>query len=85
MTCSSEKIAAAPKAHESISSERFAVFVARGSRPLISFSNFARAERLAIIFAGLAGTQMEVFDSEKEICYFVEPSEAVGHLSIRDS
>lgn len=56
-------------------SERFIVFVAAKERPIVSFSNFERAERLAIFFAGLTNTQMEVFDSEKEICYFVEPSE----------
>lgn len=55
--------------------KRFIVFVAAKERPIISFSNFERAERLAIIFAGLTNVQMEVFDSEKEICYFIEPSE----------
>ncbi len=55
---------------------RFIVFVAGGERPIIAFSNYQRAERLAIIFARLANARMEVFDSEKEICYFVEPSEA---------
>ena len=57
------------------SPERFIVFVARGERPIVSFSNFERAERLAMIFARLTNVRMEVFDSEKEICYFVEPSE----------
>jgi hypothetical protein len=61
---------------ENNSAERFIVFAASGKRPLISFSNFVRAERLAIIFALLTNARMEVFDSEKEICYFVEPSEA---------
>jgi len=55
--------------------ERFIIFVATKEHPIVSFSNFERAERLAIIFAGLTNTRMEVFDSEKEICYFVEPSE----------
>lgn len=55
--------------------ERFIVFVATRTRPIVSFSNFERAERLAIIFAWLANVRMEVFDSEKEICYFVEPTE----------
>lgn len=55
---------------------RFIVFVAGGERPIIAFSNYHRAERLAIIFARLANACMEVFDSEKEVCYFVEPSEA---------
>jgi len=57
------------------SPERFIIFVAAKERPIISFSNLERAERLAIIFARLVNTRMEVFDSEKEICYFVEPSE----------
>ncbi len=55
---------------------RFIVFVAGGERPIIAFSNYHRAERLAIIFARLANVRMEVFDSEKEVCYFVESSEA---------
>lgn len=55
---------------------RFIVFVAGGERPIIAFSNYHRAERLAIIFARLANARMEVFDSEKEVCYFVESSEA---------
>jgi hypothetical protein len=63
------------------SPERFIVFAASGKHPLISFPNFVRAERLAIIFAVLTNARMEVFDSEKEICYFVEPSEA-NRLSI---
>lgn len=54
---------------------RFIVFVAARTRPIVSFSNFKRAERIAMIFARLANFRMEVFDSEKEICYFVEPSE----------
>ena len=66
---------------ENNSPERFIVFAATGKRPLISFSNFVRAERLAIIFARLTNARMEVFDAEKEICYFVEPSEA-NRLSI---
>ncbi len=57
------------------SPERFIVFVATKERPIVSFSNFERAERLAMIFARLTNVRMEVFDSEKEICYFVEPSE----------
>lgn len=56
------------------SSERFIVFVAGGKRPIISFSNYQRAERLAIFFADLINVRMEVFDSLKEICYFVEPA-----------
>ena len=55
---------------------RFVVFVAGGKRPIIAFENFARAERLAIVFAGLVNVRMEVFDSGREICYFVEPAEA---------
>jgi hypothetical protein len=54
--------------------QRFVVFVAGGKRPIISFENFARAERLALFFARLVNVRMEVFDSTKEICYFVEPS-----------
>ena len=57
------------------SRERFIVFVAARMRPIVSFSNFEQAERLAMIFARLANVRMEVFDSEKEICYFVKPSE----------
>jgi len=57
------------------SPERFVVFVAARIRPIISFANFERAEEMAIIFARLTNVRMEVFDSEKEICYFVEPSE----------
>ena len=58
--------------------QRFVVFVAGGKHPIISFENFARAERLALVFAGLVEVRMEVFDSSKEICYFVEPSEATA-------
>jgi hypothetical protein len=53
---------------------RFVVFVAGGKNPIISFSNFDRAERLAVFFADLINVRMEVFDSKKEICYFVEPA-----------
>lgn len=56
--------------------ERFVVFVAGGKRSIISCSNYKRAERLALLFAGLTNVRMEVFDSFKEICYFVEPAEA---------
>lgn len=55
--------------------ERYVIFVARGKHPIISFANYFRAEHLAIIFARLTNTRMEVFDSNKELCYFVEPSE----------
>ena len=58
--------------------QRFIVFVAGGEHPLISFSNYQRAERLAIIFARLANARMEVLDSQKEVCYFVEPDDAAG-------
>jgi hypothetical protein len=57
---------------------RFVVFVAGGKHPIISFENFGRAERLALIFARLVNVRMEVFDSGREICYFVEPAEANG-------
>lgn len=53
--------------------QRFVVFVAGGTRPIIAFENFARAERLALFFALLVNARMEVFDSAREICYFVEP------------
>lgn len=56
--------------------ERFVVFVAGGKCPIISFENFSRAEYLALRFAGLLKVQMEVFDSLKETCYFIEPSDA---------
>lgn len=58
--------------------ERFVVFIAGGKCPLISFENFSRAEYLALRFAGLLNVQMEVFDSLKETCYFIEPAEAKG-------
>ncbi len=56
--------------------QRFVVFVAGGKRPIISFENYQRAERLALLFADLTGIRMEVFDSVKEICYFVSPCAA---------
>lgn len=56
--------------------QRFVVFVAGGKHPIISFENYQRAERLAVFFADLTGVRMEVFDSVKEICYFVSPSAA---------
>ncbi len=60
--------------------ERFVVFVAGGKRPIISFINFPQAERLAVKFAGLLSVRMEVFDSVKETCYFIEPFESKGSL-----
>ncbi len=60
--------------------QRFVVFVAGGKRPITSFENFARAERLAVFFADLTGVRMEVFDSVKEICYFVEPAPLASAL-----
>lgn len=60
--------------------QRFVVFVAGGKRPIISFESFARAERLAVFFADLINVRMEVFDSVKEICYFVEPASLVSAL-----
>lgn len=56
-------------------SGRYVVYFAGGTRPLISFSKFVTAEFLAIIFARLTMTRMEVFDPEKGLCYFVEPDE----------
>ena len=61
--------------------QRFVVYVAGGKRPLISFENYKRAERIALIFADLTSARMEVFDSLKEICYFVEPFELAGALA----
>lgn len=58
--------------------ERFVVFVAGGKRPIISCSNFSQTERLAVKFAGLLDVRMEVFDSVKETCYFIEPFELKG-------
>ena len=60
--------------------QRFVVFVAGGKHPIISFENFAPAERLAVFFADLINVRMEVFDSVKEICYFVEPAPLVSVL-----
>lgn len=60
--------------------QRFVVFVAGGKRPIISFEDFARAERLAVFFADLINVRMEVFDSVKEICYFVEPAPLASAL-----
>lgn len=56
--------------------ERFVVFIAGGKCPIISFENFSRAEYLALRFADLLNVRMEVFDSQKETCYFIEPSDA---------
>lgn len=60
--------------------DRFVVFVAGGKRPIISFPNFSRAEGLAIKFAASVNVRMEVFDSFKETCYFIEPFEPEGSL-----
>jgi hypothetical protein len=60
--------------------QRFVVFVAGGKHPITSFENFARAERLAVFFADLINVRMEVFDSVKEICYFVEPAPLLSAL-----
>ncbi len=65
--------AGASNAQSKCSRERFVIFVAGGRCPIISFENFARAERLAVFFADLTNVRMEVFDSVKEICYFIEP------------
>jgi hypothetical protein len=56
--------------------ERFVVFVAGGRCPIISFENYQRAERMAVFFADLTNVRMEVFDSVKEICYFISPCAA---------
>ena len=75
-----EPAAGVNKAANQSSLQRFIVFVAGGTRPIISFENFARAERLAVFFAGLISVRMEVFDSGREICYFVEPFESNSPL-----
>lgn len=67
-------------AEDTVVPQRFIVFVAGGKRPIISFENFARAERLVVFFADLTGVRMEVFDSVKEICYFVEPAPLASAL-----
>ncbi len=59
---------------------RFAVFVAGGRHSIISFEDFARAEQLAVFFADLTNVRMEVFDSAKEICYFIEPTPFLSAL-----
>ncbi len=69
-----EMATAANNAQSQCSSERFVIFVAGGRCPIISFENFARAERMAVFFADLTNVRMEVFDSVKEICYFIEPA-----------
>lgn len=72
-------------ANKSISGQ-FIVFVAGGTRPIISFGNFTRAERLALIIAGLLNVRMEVFDSMREICYFIEPSPSERFIrSLKDT
>ena len=75
-----EPTASAHLAEDESAPQRFVVFVAGGKRPITSFENFARAERLAVFFADLTGVRMEVFDSVKEICYFVEPMALVSAL-----
>lgn len=60
--------------------QRFVVFVAGGKRPIISFENYQRAERLAVSFADLINVRMEVFDSKKGTCYFIEPASLVSAL-----
>jgi hypothetical protein len=60
--------------------QRFVVFVAGGKHPIISFESYKRAERLAVFFADLINVRMEVFDSVKEICYFVEPAPLASAL-----
>ena len=75
-----EPTASTHLAEDESTPQRFVVFVAGGKHPIISFENFARAERLAVFFADLTGVRMEVFDSVKEICYFVEPVALVSAL-----
>ena len=71
-----EKIATGNGVENNSCGERFVVFVAGGKCPIISFEKFSRAEYLALRFAVLLKVQMEVFDSLKETCYFIEPAEA---------
>ncbi|MGI8542933.1 MAG: hypothetical protein ACR2MD_05575 [Aridibacter sp.] len=73
-----ERAATEHNAENNSFKKRFVIFVAGGKRPIISCSNFSRAERLAVKFAGLLNVRMEVFDSVKEICYFIEPFESNG-------
>lgn len=68
-----ERAAAGNEAVDKSVGKRFVVFIAGGKCPIISFENFSRAENLALRFAGLLNVQMEVFDSLKETCYFIEP------------
>lgn len=75
-----EPTASANLAEDKSVPQRFVIFVAGGKHPIISFENFARAERLAVFFADLINVRMEVFDSVKEICYFVEPVLLVSAL-----
>ena len=75
-----ETTSVANNAPDECPSERFIVFVAGGKRPIISFENYERAERLAHLFADLINVRMEVFDSVKEICYFVEPAPLASAL-----
>jgi glutamate synthase domain-containing protein 1 len=70
-----EMATAANNAQSQCSPDRFVIFVAGGGYPIISFKNFARAERIAVFFADLTNVRMEVFDSVKEICYFIEPAQ----------
>ena len=74
--CEIKPAASAHLAEDKSIPQRFVVFVAGGKRPITSFENFARAERLAVFFADLINVRMEVFDSVKEICYFVSPCAA---------
>ncbi len=76
-----ESSAAGNSTANNLDSQRFVVFIAGGKRPITSYSNFERAERLALVFAGITNVRMEVFDDVKGVCYFVEPSEAKGSLA----
>jgi hypothetical protein len=77
-TCKNQKLSGKQVYVMGSSKERFVVFVAGGKHPVIRFENFSRAESLAVSFAGLLNMRMEVFDSVKETCYFIEPAEAKG-------
>lgn len=76
MTSNSNRNCKLETENTSNSANRFILFVAGRKHPIVSFGNFSRAERLALVFAGLVNERMEVFDSLKEICYFIEPTDA---------
>jgi hypothetical protein len=52
---------------------RFVVYRAGADAATASSRNFTTAEHLARFLAKVLKTKMEVFNSEKEISYFIEP------------